>query len=117
MTCTESQKRIDPFLDNEVELATALEMQRHLEECAACESFVADRLAVRRCLQTRNCALFRQQICAAGFTRNYKRKSALPRLTSTGYSDSNFLTGHCPSWPVPPPFSSAGLGPPLFLHR
>jgi anti-sigma factor RsiW len=52
MTCTESQKRIDPFLDNEVELATALEMQRHLEECAACEFFVADRLAVRRCLQT-----------------------------------------------------------------
>src|ERR1700740_343812 len=52
MTCSESQKRVDPFLDNEVDLATALEMQRHLEECSACESFVADRLALRHFLQT-----------------------------------------------------------------
>jgi anti-sigma factor RsiW len=52
MTCSESQKHVDPFLDNEVDLATAQEMQRHLEECPACESFVADRLALRHCLQT-----------------------------------------------------------------
>jgi anti-sigma factor RsiW len=52
MTCSESQKRIDPFLDNEVDLATAQEMQRHLEECSVCEPFVADRLALRHCLQT-----------------------------------------------------------------
>jgi hypothetical protein len=52
MTCSEFQKRIDPFLDNEVDLATAQEMQRHLEECAACETFFPSRLALRQCLQT-----------------------------------------------------------------
>jgi anti-sigma factor RsiW len=52
MTCSEFQKRFDPFLDNEVDLATAQEMQRHLEECSACEPLVADRLALRGCLQT-----------------------------------------------------------------
>jgi anti-sigma factor RsiW len=52
MTCSESQKRVDPFLDNEVDLTTAQEMQGHLEGCSACESFVADRLALRHCLQT-----------------------------------------------------------------
>jgi anti-sigma factor RsiW len=52
MTCSEFQKRIDPFLDNEVDLATAQEMQRHLEECADCETFFAARLALRQRLQT-----------------------------------------------------------------
>jgi len=52
MTCSEFQKHIDPFLDNEVDLATAQEMQRHLEECADCETFFAGRLALRQCLQT-----------------------------------------------------------------
>jgi anti-sigma factor RsiW len=51
MTSSEFQGRIDPFLDNEVDLATAQEMQRHLEECAACETFFAARLALRHCLQ------------------------------------------------------------------
>jgi anti-sigma factor RsiW len=52
MTCSEFQKRFDPFLDNEVDVATAQERQRHLEECSACEPFVTDRLALRHCLQT-----------------------------------------------------------------
>jgi len=51
MTCSEFQRDLEPFLDNEAGLATALEMQRHIEQCPACESFFADRLAVRRCLQ------------------------------------------------------------------
>jgi anti-sigma factor RsiW len=52
MTSSEFQKRVDPFLDNEVELATAQEMQQHLEECADCETLFAARLAVRLCLQS-----------------------------------------------------------------
>jgi anti-sigma factor RsiW len=52
MTCSEFQKGIDPFLDNGVDLATAQERQRHLEECADCETFFAGRLALRQCLQT-----------------------------------------------------------------
>ena len=52
MTCSEFQKRIDPFLDNEVDTATAQEMQRHLEECPDCETFFAARLALRQSLQT-----------------------------------------------------------------
>jgi anti-sigma factor RsiW len=52
MNCSELQECIDRFLDNEVDLATAQEIQRHLDECAACEGFFASRLALRRCLQT-----------------------------------------------------------------
>ena len=52
MNCSELQECIDRFLDNEVDLATAQEIQRHLDECAACEEFFASRLALRRCLQT-----------------------------------------------------------------
>jgi anti-sigma factor RsiW len=51
MTCTEFQERIDPFLDNEVNLETAQEMQAHIEQCQACGSLFTDRLAIRRCLQ------------------------------------------------------------------
>src|SRR5258708_12860362 len=52
MNCSEFQECIDRFLDNEVDLATAQEIQKHLDECAACEGFFASRLALRRCLQT-----------------------------------------------------------------
>jgi anti-sigma factor RsiW len=52
MTSSEFQKRVDPFLDNEVDLATAQEMQRQLEECADCETLFAARLALRHCLQS-----------------------------------------------------------------
>jgi anti-sigma factor RsiW len=52
MTSSEFQKRIDPFLDNEVDLATAQEMQQHLEACADCETLFAARLALRHCLQS-----------------------------------------------------------------
>jgi anti-sigma factor RsiW len=52
MNCSEVHECFDRFLDNEVDLATAQKIQRHLDECAACEGFFAIRLALRRCLQT-----------------------------------------------------------------
>ena len=52
MNCSELQECIDRFVDNEVDLATAQKIQRHLDECAGCEGCFASRLALRHCLQT-----------------------------------------------------------------
>jgi anti-sigma factor RsiW len=51
MTCDELNEHIDPFLDNELGLAEAQKIQQHLEQCPACESLYAGRLAVRQALQ------------------------------------------------------------------
>jgi anti-sigma factor RsiW len=52
MTCTEFEQGLDPYLDNEVNLEIAQEMQAHIEKCEACESLFADRITIRRCLQS-----------------------------------------------------------------
>jgi anti-sigma factor RsiW len=52
MTCGEFHERFDPFLDNEIDLTEAQEIQRHLEECPNCEALYASRLAVRQSLQS-----------------------------------------------------------------
>jgi anti-sigma factor RsiW len=36
MICNETQQLIDPYLDNELDLRSALEVEEHLSRCAAC---------------------------------------------------------------------------------
>ena len=51
MTCGDFEDRVDPFLDNELDLAESQEIQRHVEQCSNCETLYATRLAVRQSLQ------------------------------------------------------------------
>jgi anti-sigma factor RsiW len=51
MTCDELHQRIDPFLDNELGLAEAQQVQEHLDQCPDCGALYSARLAIRQALQ------------------------------------------------------------------
>jgi anti-sigma factor RsiW len=50
MTCTETQVFIDAFIDGELDLARSLELERHLEICAACSALSESHKAVHNAL-------------------------------------------------------------------
>lgn len=52
MTCDEAHTMIHPYLDGELDLARALELERHLEGCPACSSELAGYRALQASMQT-----------------------------------------------------------------
>ena len=52
MSCQETEVLIHGYLDNELDLAHSLEIERHLRECASCEHSWQEQLQLRQALRT-----------------------------------------------------------------
>src|SRR5436305_7506688 len=52
MSCQETEVLIHGYLDNELDLAHSLELERHLAECASCTRGWQEQLRLREALRT-----------------------------------------------------------------
>ena len=52
MDCTDIRNRLHAYLDQELELPSAMEVDRHLASCEACKSAYAEQTALRSALRS-----------------------------------------------------------------
>jgi anti-sigma factor RsiW len=50
MNCRECHDFIDPYIDNELDVATAILVKQHLRDCSHCQSLLESRIALRALL-------------------------------------------------------------------
>ena len=64
MSCQETETLIHGYLDNELDLAHSLEVERHLGECETCGRAWQEQLTLRQAIRTHGALSHRARIAA-----------------------------------------------------
>jgi anti-sigma factor RsiW len=95
MSCQETELLIHGYLDNELDLANSLEIERHLEECAACAHAWEQQLELRQALRT----MAPRYRAPASLRRRFEGRPRAPWLTMA--AAAAVIVGAIGLWSLP----------------